>query len=313
MIGRIELRGGGFDRPECVAFTSSGDVFASDRLAGIARLTPAGETRRIGDPHAIAEHGVLANGFIVEDDGSFLVASMADEGGVFRITAGGGVVPYLREVDGVRLGATNFVHDDLQGRRWVTVSTRRIPRETAFNKTVRDGYIVLIDERGPRIVADCLSFLNEVRTSRDGRYLYANETYAQRVSRFAIAGDGSLGERETFSSLPPGSFVDGMAFDEDGHLWVTTLIRSGIHRLAPDGSAQTMFERFDEARLAKTLAAYDAGDTLTRADVVPDGDDPLDTITSIAFGGPDRRTAVLGSLGGTRLATFTSPVAGATR
>jgi sugar lactone lactonase YvrE len=304
VIGPIELRGGGFDRPEYVRCTGSGDVYASDRLAGIAHLAPDDRLRRIADPRAIADHGVLANGFLIQADGSFLVASMADEGGVFRIGTDGSVAPFLREVDGARLGATNFVLADAQGRLWITVSTRRVPRETAFNRTTCDGYIVLVDVRGARIVADGLSFLNEIRIDAAGRYLYANETYAQRVSRFPLAPDGSLGERETFSSLPRGSFVDGMAFDDDGHLWVTTLVRSGLHRLAPDGSAQTLFERYDEARLRATLAIYDAGGTLAREHVVPPGDDPLQSITSIAFGGADRRTVVLGSLGGTRLATF---------
>lgn len=309
MTGTISYLGAGFDRPECVVATAAGDVFASDRRCGIAHLAPDGTLRKIGDPRAIAAHGVLANGFACCADGSFLVASMADEGGVFRVTQDGGVTPFLREVDGVALGATNFVLADGRGRLWITVSTRTVPRELAFNKTVRDGYIVLFHDRVARIVADGLSFLNEVRIGRDG-YLYANETYAQRVSRFRIGLDGSLGERETFSSLPPGSFVDGMAFDENDHLWVTTLVRNGIHRLAPDGSAQAVFEAFDEARVAQALAAYDAGATLAREQVVAPGDDPLGSITSIAFGGRDRRTAILGSLAGTRLATFASTVAG---
>ena len=310
MIGPISYLGTGFDRPECVLATSSGDVFASDRRCGIAHLSAGGTMRKIGDPRAIAAHGVLANGFTCCADGSFLVASMADEGGVFRVAPDGGVTPYLREVDGVALGATNFVLADGGGRLWITVSTRSVPREAAFNKTVRNGYIVLVEDRVPRIVADGLSFLNEVRISRDRRSLYANETYAQRVSRFPIGLDGMLGERETFSSLPPGSFVDGMAFDENDHLWVTTLIRNGVHRIAPDGSAQTVFEAFDETRLAAALTAYDAGKTLAREHVVGPGDDPLGSITSIAFGGTDRRTAILGSLAGTRLATFRSDVAG---
>jgi len=33
-------------------------------------------------------------------------------------------------------------------------------------------------------------------------------------------------------------------------------------------------------------------------------------VTSLAFGGPDLRTAYLGSLKGTQLASFRSPVAG---
>ena len=309
MIGPITYLGAGFDRPECVVATTAGDVFASDRGCGIAHLSADGKHRKIGDPRAIAAHGVLANGFTCCADGSFLVASMADEGGVFRVARDGGVKPYLREVDGVALGATNFVLADACGRLWITVSTRTVPRESAFCKTVCDGYIVLLADRVARIVADGLSFLNEVRVGRDG-YLYANETYAQRVSRFRIGPDGTLGTRETFSSLPPGSFVDGMAFDENDHLWVTTLIRNGVHRLAPDGSAQTVFEAFDQTRLAEVLSAYDAGATLAREQVVGPGDDSLGSITSIAFGGPDRRTAVLGSLAGTRLATFTSDVAG---
>jgi hypothetical protein len=50
--------------------------------------------------------------------------------------------------------------------------------------------------------------------------------------------------------------------------------------------------------------------SLQRADVQKSPAKRLQNIASITFGGPDLRTAYLGSLGGDKLFTFRSPVAG---
>jgi hypothetical protein len=50
--------------------------------------------------------------------------------------------------------------------------------------------------------------------------------------------------------------------------------------------------------------------SLQRADVQKSPAKLLQNIASITFGGPDLRTAYLGSLGGDKLFTFRSPIAG---
>ena len=61
----------------------------------------------------------------------------------------------------------------------------------------RDGYIVLIDETGARIVADGLCGTNELRFDADETWLYVAETTARHVTRFRVDGD-RLTDREIY-------------------------------------------------------------------------------------------------------------------
>jgi hypothetical protein len=173
-------------RPECVVVTARGDVFASDRRGGIARV------HADCPPELILGRGVadfLPNGFALLPDRSFMIANLGPSGGVWRMLPDGALAPELLEVDGMRLPPTNFAnaeHTTGALRLWVSVSTRKVPREQAMRADTADGYIVLKDARGVRIVADGLGFTNENKLDPSGRWLYVNETMARRLSRFAL-------------------------------------------------------------------------------------------------------------------------------
>src|SRR3954451_9191337 len=155
-LNDVSFFGSRFSRPECVIATGAGDIFASDRRGGVSHVLPSGEhLLYVGGTLDLAEP-LHPNGVALEQDGSFLVTQLGMlEGGLFRLRRDGQLSPVLREVDGQALPSTNFVLlDDIPGRVWITVSTRHQPRMTAFSAGVRDGYIVLLDERGARIVAD---------------------------------------------------------------------------------------------------------------------------------------------------------------
>jgi hypothetical protein len=212
-------------------------------------------------------------------------------------------------VDGVDLPPTNFVVEDAAGRFWVTVSTRLKPRARGYRRSCDDGFIVRVDARGAAIAADGLGYTNEVAVHPSGQWLYVNETFARRLSRFALREDGSLGAREVVTEFGPGTFPDGLAFDEEGHAWVVSIVSNRLIRIAPDGRPTLWLEEADADHLAWVEAAFEAG-TMGRPhlDGVPSRS--LRNISSIAFSGADRRTAVLGCLLGERLATLRLPVAG---
>jgi sugar lactone lactonase YvrE len=60
---------------------------------------------------------------------------------------------------------------------------------TSYPRDRRDGYIVQVDRRGARIVADNIGYPNEIRIDPTGRYLYTNETMAGRLLRYALRPD----------------------------------------------------------------------------------------------------------------------------
>jgi hypothetical protein len=297
-------------RPECVVVTASGDVFASDRRGGIARV------HEQGPPALVLGRGVddfLPNGFALLQGRSFMIANLGPSGGVWRMLPDGELVPELLEVDGMSLPPTNFAnaeHATGALRLWVSVSTRKVPREQAMRSDVADGYIVLKDARGARIVADGLGFTNENKLDPSGRWLYVNETMARRLSRFALKGDG-LGRRETVAEFGEGIFPDGFEFDVEGGIWIASVVSNRLLRLAPDGSQTVVLDDGDPEAIARAERRF-AEHRFGRADIDAGRDGVLGNLASVTFGGPDLRTVYLGSLFAERLATFRSPIAGAT-
>jgi sugar lactone lactonase YvrE len=305
----LSFVGQGLVRPECVLATAAGDLFTADWRGGVAHLRPdSGQALYVGPgPDGLQ---LKPNGIALRPDGSFLVTHLGDEqGGVFSLQRNGQVRPWLQQVDGIDLPPTNFVVDDGTGRTWVTVSTRLNPRALGYRRSCNDGFIVRVDPCGAAIVADGLGYTNEVAVHPGGQWLYVNETFARRLSRFALRADGSLGAKEVVTEFGPGSFPDGLAFDEDGHAWVVSIVSNRLIRVAPDGSTSVWLEEADAQHLAWVEAAYDS-DTMGRPHLDGTPSKRLRNISSIAFAGADRRTAVLGCLLGDRLATLRLPVAG---
>jgi sugar lactone lactonase YvrE len=308
-LDELDFIGSGLSRPECVLCNAAGDCFTADWRGGVAHLQANGAQRLYA---AAAPDGVALkpNGIALLRDGSFLLAHLgSDEGGVFHLQRDGSVRPWLTQVEGQDLPPTNYVVEDGSGRFWVTVSTRLQPRAKGYRRSCNDGFIVRVDDRGAAIVADGLGYTNEVALHPNGRWLYVNETFARRLSRFALRSDGSLGPKEVVTEFGAGSFPDGLAFDEEGHVWVVSIVSNRLIRVAPDGSQTLWLEDADPQHLAWVEAAYEEG-RMDRPHLDGTPSRRLRNISSIAFAGADRRTAVLGCLLGDRLATLRLPVAG---
>jgi hypothetical protein len=300
-------------RPECVVVTARGEVFASDRRGGIARVREEEPPELIvANKGQTGAEDFLPNGFALLPDRSFMIANLGPVGGVWRMLPEGELLPELLEVDGTALPPTNFANvDHTTGvpRLWVSVSTRKVPREQAMRSDVADGYIVLKDARGARIVADGLGFTNENKLDPSGRWLYVNETMARRLSRFALKSDG-LGPRETVAEFDQGIFPDGFEFDAEGGIWIASVVSNRLLRLAPDGSRTVVLDDGDAGTIARVERHF-AEHRLTRADIDAGRERTLGNLASVAFGGADLRTVYLGSLFADRIATFRSPIAGA--
>ena len=293
--------GTGLQRPECVLATSRGRLFVSDRRGGVLAIDPDGTQTLIGSS------SMMPNGIALLRDGSFLIANLAPEGGVWQLSREGQVTPWLTEVDRVPLPRVNFVAIDDRDRAWVCISATeggdRYPIDS------RSGYIVLRDAAGTRVVADGLRYTNECRVSADGRTLYVNETFARCLTRFRIAPDGTLHDRSIVAEFDAGDFPDGMALDADGGVFIVCVVSNRVYRVTPDGARRTILDDADPACVEPLERAYQAR-TLTRPQLSAARGRRLRNITSIAFGGADLRTAYLGCLEGDALAVFRSPVAG---
>lgn len=309
-LDEVSFYGSRLARPECVVATRSGDLFTADRRGGVSHLTFDGSHRLYIGGTLDLQGPLHPNGIALSPDGSFTVAHLGEnDGGIYRLERNGQVFPILQRLGGEDLTAVNFVMRDHQNRLWATICTRQRPRMNAFRRDVADGYIVLFDAKGARIVADGIGFANELRVDPAGRVLHVVETYARKLTRFAIADDGALSSRGTVHEFGEGEFPDGLAFDIEGGIWVTCLVSNRLVRIMPDGTRHVMLEDSDPSYSRKVEAAYQAGQ-MQKAHIDQVQSRKLANIASIAFGGPDLKTAYLGVLLGDRLPTFRSPVAG---
>lgn len=300
--------GTGLKRPECALCTRDGRTHVSNWDGGVTLIHGDGSQQEL----LAREPGfeLKPNGICLLPDNSYLLAHLgAEDGGVFRLDHQGNLEPFLLEVDGQALPPSNYVHRDEQGRIWITVSTRLIPRALGYNPSVADGFVVLADKAGARVVADNLGYTNECLVHPDGKRLFVNETFARRLSSFDIAADGSLGNKTTVAEFGPGTFPDGLTFDCEGGVWITSIVSNRVIRIDPEGRQVVMLEDCDPEKLLEIEEAFQNG-TMGRPHLdIPHGRQ-LKNISSLAFGGADLQSITLGCLLDDRLPQFRSPVAG---
>lgn len=284
-------------------------LFCSDwqGTGGVAVVAPSGAVGRI--QVSDVDGGLRPNGIALEPGGTLLIAHLGQEtGGIYRLFADGSTQAVCTELEGRSLPPCNFVITDPRGRIWFTVSTRKVPRADDYRPDANSGFIGLIEDGRPRIVADLLGYTNEMAFSADGSHAYVNETFARRVSRFAVGCDGTLSDKTTVAELGSGDFPDGLALDELGGLWITSIVSNRVIRI--DGRERNvLLEEGDTVHLAAVEAAF-RENRMAREHLDGSPATTLRNISSLAFGGPDLKTVFLGCLLGDRIIAADAPVKG---
>ena len=298
----------GMEKPECALALSNGRIVTGHGAGGYSVIEPDGKVRHVMIQGEKRKY--VPNGIALAETGKVLFADLgAQDGGIFSIDGNGKLEAVITELEGKPLPPSNFVVNDKEGRLWFTVSTRQRPRSVAWNHEISDGFIAVIDSAGARIVADGLGYTNEVVFSPDGKWVYVNETYSQRTSRFRLLDNAALGEKEVVASYGGADLPDGISFDAHGGAWVTCIASNRLIVLRPDGTQQAVLEDTDPDHAASVIQKIKTK-TLMPPDMSTAGRTRLGNISSLAFGGPDRKTAYLGCLLDTRIRAFDCPVAG---
>ncbi len=325
-VDRATLRTIGHDlqRPECILAERDGTLWAADARGGAMRIAADGTQQLItpkvlqpASPEAtsvsfndryVQAQGSLPNGMAFLANGDILIANWGTDH-VEVMTREGHLRTLYTQIDGKPMGKTNFVARDSRGRIWLTVTTRMQPWTDSVNSTVHDGYIALIDERGIRIVAEGFGGTNEVRLDANEEWLYVVESNARRISRLRIQPDGALTQREVYGPSKLEGFPDGFAFDAFGNLWVTLIMSDKLVAITPEGDVLTLLDD-SNAEATRTLNQHYEARTLTPEIMAATHGTLAPWMASLTFGGPDLRTVYLGSLRGTTIPYFRSPVAG---
>ena len=316
----IDYVGQDLQRPECILAERDGTLWSADARGGVMRISPDGGQALISqsvasdfvksDKASAYLEGTLPNGLAFAANGDILISNFGTDR-LERMTRDGATTVLLETLDGGRLGKVNFVLRDSRDRLWVTISTMVNPWSEAINSGLADGRIILIDEVGPRVVAQGFHFTNEIRLDAKEEWLYVAETTAKRVSRLRVGPDGSLTDREVYgpSSLGDG-LIDGIAFDAFGNLWATMIFADRLVAITPDGGLLELLNDGDPQATAEFEAAFASGNSVPFETMWKCGGTICPWMASITFGGSDLSTVYLGGLRSTNIPRFASPVPG---
>jgi len=247
----------GLDHPEGIAWGPDGRVYAGGEAGQIYAISLEGTLEQV------ASTGGFIYGVTTDGDGEVYACDFG-RSEVARISPTGVVETYSRGTADHPFRVPNFSAFGDEGNLYVTDSGDWGRDDGLVFRIERDGATVVWSDTVPRFPNGCC-------LSADGGWLYVIESHGRCVSRIAIGDDGSAGPAEVVVSLQ-GSQPDGIAFADDGTLFLGCYRPDRIYRIEPDGSPEILLED-------------------------PDGV-ALNQPTNVAFVGPELDRLAIASLGG---------------
>jgi sugar lactone lactonase YvrE len=119
------------------------------------------------------------------------------------------------------------------------------------------GVLVLVRADGStEIAARDVSFPNGCVIGDGGRTLIVAESLGRRLTRFAIADDGTLSDRSVFADVAPRG-PDGICLDAEGAVWAAMTLAHEFLRIAPGGDVLDTISFGDRLAIACTLGGPD--------------------------------------------------------
>jgi gluconolactonase len=114
------------------------------------------------------------------------------------------------------------------------------------------------------------NFANGIALDSSEKYLYVVSSFLPGIERIAVGATGEAGEREVYATLPE-AVPDGLAFDNEGNLYVSCYAPNKIYKISPDSSVSVLIEDWEAHTLSNP--------------------------TNIAFGGKELKDLFVSNLG----------------
>ncbi len=171
------------------------------------------------------------NGLTFYKDGSLFACDFG-RGAIVRITKEGKSEIYADGYEGKRFNRPNDLAFDPKGNLYFSDPNR-------YDRNHPDGVVYRVDAKTKQVTvaAKDLAFPNGLAFSGDGKWLYVCESAMERVLKFRVNKDGTLGDRSIFLSLPGGD-PDGIALDRNGRLYVAHFGGGAIYVVNSQGKIE---------------------------------------------------------------------------
>jgi len=164
-------------------------------------------------------------------DGRLLVVSAAERR-LLREAPDGALAPYT-DLSGLSRWPWNEIVADGRGNTYVNNIGFDFP-----GGEFDPGIIALVTPDGSaQVVADGVAFPNGMAVTPDNATLIVAESYANLLTAFSIAADGTLADRRVWADLP-GDHPDGICLDADGAVWYADVGNRHCVRVAQGGEVR---------------------------------------------------------------------------
>jgi gluconolactonase len=216
------------DHPEDLAWDPlSGRIYAGGEAGQIYAVTLAGEVEQVADTGG----GIL--GLAVDAAG---VIYACDEGRaqVVRVDARSGSVEVYSAGTAQRpMIEPNSCAFDAAGNLYVTDSSDWEEQNGAIYRVAPGGDTTVWSDALRRYPNGCC-------VSADGRALYVVESSLPGVWRVPIGADGAAGDPVRVVALPDAHVPDGIAFDDEGALYIACYRPDRVYRFGGRGALEVV-------------------------------------------------------------------------
>jgi len=228
-LHQIEIIRTGLDHPECINFGADGRLYAGGISGQIYRMRPPEYELELIARTPGGYAGVTVDG------NHNVYACNALEHKVFRVTPNG---DYSVHCETASDGATiwpNYGLFDSEGNYYFS--------DSGWDYWRPSGRLIRVSPRkdAQSLIGSNWHFANGLAMSSSEDSIYMIETAAADIVRVPIKKDGTVGIPELFVQLQ-GNELDGLAFANNGDLYVTCYYPNRIFVVHPDRNIELLIE-----------------------------------------------------------------------
>jgi gluconolactonase len=217
-IERFEIFANNLDHPECLAFDHEGLLWAGGEAGQVYRID------RKGNPQTICTLGSFNGGIAFNRDGDLIVCNPAM--GLVRVSPNGKHEVFATHAGNHKMICPNYPAFDSRGNLYVSDSGQ-------WRK--QNGFLLRFDPAGKgKVIAGPFGYANGLAITADEKFLFMVESNTDRVFRFSLHENGSVGEAEVYAENV-GALPDGLALDAAGNLYASCYASDDVHRISPSG------------------------------------------------------------------------------